>query len=599
MHSSLARELCISYHGASPCRGMKYCWKWNSFFLKKMKRGWTFLCLLMLVLVAEANPVDVKRAKATALKVLGGTDVHSVAMVQTGETRRAADAAEPAYYVFVREEGAGFVIVSGDDALPELVAYSDQTSFPSEGEIHPALSGFLDTYASMVEAVRNGEEVVTMSQRVDAAVPVVEPLCKTQWSQGNPYNALCPLDEGKRSMVGCVALAMAQIMKYHEWPLHGTGKVSYTPSTVKELQVVDFSQSTYQWKVMLNTTAELKADAEAAEAVAKLCYDCGVSSRMEYGAEESGTYDDYAIQSMYENFGYKASTIQILYRDCFATQQEWNAIWKAELDAGRPILYSGLSKSGGHEFIIDGYDSNGFVHVNWGWGGDFDAFYDIAILDATPAMSFTDAQAMIVGIEPDYTGTDRVHAPVIPFMASSFSLSKSVTLNKDRLINVKEIYNRSRSAQTWFFGVGLFDVEGNMLANLTKNETSHSIPSMKGLTQTMVIFNIPSNTPDGEYVLSVIFRPKNSDEWLFPNVVGGAGKNRVYVKVHDGVADVHDGTVPIYNICVDDEDSTTGEVVSHQYYDMMGHPLKNAPKGVVLEVKTFSNGEKRTRKVFF
>lgn len=564
-----------------------------------MKRGWTFLCLLMLVLVAEANPVDVKRAKATALKVLGGTDVHSVAMVQTGETRRAADAAEPAYYVFVREEGAGFVIVSGDDALPELVAYSDQTSFPSEGEIHPALSGFLDTYASMVEAVRNGEEVVTMSQRVDAAVPVVEPLCKTQWSQGNPYNALCPLDEGKRSMVGCVALAMAQIMKYHEWPLHGTGKVSYTPSTVKELQVVDFSQSTYQWKVMLNTTAELKADAEAAEAVAKLCYDCGVSSRMEYGAEESGTYDDYAIQSMYENFGYKASTIQILYRDCFATQQEWNAIWKAELDAGRPILYSGLSKSGGHEFIIDGYDSNGFVHVNWGWGGDFDAFYDIAILDATPAMSFTDAQAMIVGIEPDYTGTDRVHAPVIPFMASSFSLSKSVTLNKDRLINVKEIYNRSRSAQTWFFGVGLFDVEGNMLANLTKNETSHSIPSMKGLTQTMVIFNIPSNTPDGEYVLSVIFRPKNSDEWLFPNVVGGAGKNRVYVKVHDGVADVHDGTVPIYNICVDDEDSTTGEVVSHQYYDMMGRPLKNAPKGVVLEVKTFSNGEKKARKVLF
>ena len=553
----------------------------------------------MLVLVAEANPVDVKRAKATALKVLGGTDVHSVAMVQTGETRRAADAAEPAYYVFVREEGAGFVIVSGDDALPELVAYSDQTSFPSEGEIHPALSGFLDTYASMVEAVRNGEEVVTMSQRVDAAVPVVEPLCKTQWSQGNPYNALCPLDEGKRSMVGCVALAMAQIMKYHEWPLHGTGKVSYTPSTVKELQVVDFSQSTYQWKVMLNTTAELKADAEAAEAVAKLCYDCGVSSRMEYGAEESGTYDDYAIQSMYENFGYKASTIQILYRDCFATQQEWNAIWKAELDAGRPILYSGLSKSGGHEFIIDGYDSNGFVHVNWGWGGDFDAFYDIAILDATPAMSFTDAQAMIVGIEPDYTGTDRVHAPVIPFMASSFSLSKSVTLNKDRLINVKEIYNRSRSAQTWFFGVGLFDVEGNMLANLTKNETSHSIPSMKGLTQTMVIFNIPSNTPDGEYVLSVIFRPKNSDEWLFPNVVGGAGKNRVYVKVHDGVADVHDGTVPIYNICVDDEDSTTGEVVSHQYYDMMGRPLKNAPKGVVLEVKTFSNGEKKARKVLF
>ena len=569
----------------------------NTFISEKMKRGWIFWLALMLGLVADANPVDVRRAKATAQRVLGNA-VNVVAQA-SGDTRRAAKADAPAYYVFTREEGAGFVIVSGEDALPELVAYSDQTSFPVGGEMHPALSAFLDTYASMVDAVRDGEEVVALSRRADTSVPVVEPMCKTQWSQGNPYNALCPLDGDKRSVVGCVALAMAQIMKYHEWPVHGTGKVSYVPSVVKEVQMVDFSQSTYLWDVMLNTTAELKKDAAAAEAVAKLCYDCGVSSRMEYSAGESGTYDDYAIQSMYENFGYKASTIQILYRDCFATQQEWDAVWKAESDAGRPILYSGVSKSGGHEFIIDGYDSNGFVHVNWGWGGEGDAFFDIAVLNAAPTMSFSDSQAMIVGIEPDYLGTDHVHAPVLPFMASKLSITKSMTLDRDRLISVKDIYNRSRSAQTWFFGMGLFDIDGNLLANLTKNEKSQSIPAMRGLTQTAVTFNIPKDTPDGEYVLSLIFRPKNSDEWLFPHVVGGAENNRVYVKVHDGVADVEDATVSIYNICVDDEGADTGNVVSHQYYDMTGRLLKNAPKGYVLDVQTYSNGKKKARKVLF
>lgn len=566
-----------------------------------MKRGWFFLLALMLGCVADANPVDIKRAKATAQKMLGNVvNVCTPVMGQAGATRRVELADAPAYYVFAREEGNGFVIVSGDDELPELVAYSDKTSFSSEGEMPPALSGFLDAYASMVEAVRNGEEVTILPRRAEVAVPVVEPMCKTKWAQGSPYNTLCPLDGSRRSAVGCVALAMAQIMKYHQWPLHGTGKVSYTPSTVKELQVVDFSESTYLWDAMLNTTEELMKDAAAAEAVAKLCYDCGVSSRMDYAAEESGTYDDYAIQSMYENFGYKASTIRIFYRDCFATQQEWDAIWKAELDAGRPVLYSGFDKDdGGHEFIIDGYDSNGFVHVNWGWEGLHDAFYDIAVLNATSKMSFADGQAMIVGIEPDYTGTDCVHARVFPFMASSFSLTKSVTLGRDRLINVKDIYNRSRSAQTWFFGVGLFDIDGNLLANVTKNEKSQTIPSMKGLIQTTVIFKIPSGTPDGEYVLSLIFRPKNSDEWLFPNVVGGAENNRVYVKVHDGVADVYDATVSIYNICVDDEDAGSGKVVSHQYYDMTGRPLENAPKGCVLDVQTFSNGEKKTRKVLF
>lgn len=566
-----------------------------------MKHLVIFLLAFVLGLGGYAAPVDINNAKMTAQSMLGC--VVNVRMSSVNQPRKAhgtKDFDAPAYYVFTREEGNGFVIVSGDDVLPALVAYSYQTSFPADGVMPPALSDYLDAYASLVDAVRGSDAVMASARRTASALPVVEPLCKTKWDQKTPYNMFCPQIGEKRCPVGCVALAMAQIMKYFEWPTQGTGKVTYTPSNVKIPLTVDFSQSAYQWDAMLNTTTELKNNEDAARAVAKLCYDCGVSARMEYDVDASASYDDYAIQSMCENFGYKGSTMRILYRDCFAKQQEWYDILKAELDAGRPVLYGGLgSDVGGHEFVVDGYDSNDFFHVNWGWGGSYDAYFDINVLDATPTMSFSESQSMIVGMEPDYAGTDRVLASVVPYLESSLSIKNSISLGRERLVRVTNIYNRSRSAQTWFFGMGLFDMDGNMVANLTIDEKSQSISSMKGLAATTVSFSIPSDTPNGEYVLSLIFRPKNLDDWLLPNVVGGAQNNRVYVRVHDGVADVYDMAASIYNICINGDNADNAEVVSHQYFDMSGLPCKKGTKGYVLDIQTLSNGEKRVRKVLF
>lgn len=499
-----------------------------------------------------------------------------------------------AYYVFEREGGKGFVMVSGEDALPQIVAYADDVSFSGD-EMHPGLTDFLKAYVALVQDIRDGAEVHSTPRKTEEAVPVVEPLCKTAWNQSAPYNALCPKDGSKTCPVGCVALAMAQIMKYYEWPLKGTGKVMYTPQGLASagLLSVDFSQSTYEWSRMLNTTAELNADPEAAAAVAKLCYDCGVSSRMMYAANGSGTYDDYAIQSMYENFGYKASTIQIVYRDCYATQQEWDDIWKTELDAGRPVLYSGVSNGkDGHEFVIDGYDSNGFVHVNWGWGGTSNGYFDIAVLNATASQRYTEGQGMIVGIMPDPTGLDVTHAPVVPYMDSALSLKGSIALGKDKLVMVQNIYNRSRSGQTWYFGMGLFSLEGELIANLTVNETAQTIAAMTGLGVSSVRLNIPTDTPDGNYIISATFRAKGHDEWMLPNVVGGQANNRVYVEISNGKASF--GEFPNHIIYVEDE-----EVVSHQYFDLSGHRIQQPATGIVIDRQTLSDGKKITRKVHF
>ena len=563
---------------------------------KTMKTLFVVLNLLWAGAVCCAAPVDARLARQVASRVLHGVvTLHADAMAVEAKSRRGYDA--PAYYVFSRENGMGFVVVSGEDVLPSVVAYSDDGIFPRHEEMHPGLVDFLEAYSALVGEVRQGETVVAERRRAEEAVPVVEPLCKTSWNQSAPYNALCPKDGTKTCPVGCVALAMAQIMKHHEWPSTGKGKVMYTPQGLASAGVlsVDFSESHYDWSRMLNTTAELNADPEAAAMVAKLCYDCGVSSRMMYAAAGSGTYDDYAIQSMYENFGYKASSIQIVYRDCYATQEEWDAIWKAELDAGRPVLYSGVSNgTDGHEFVVDGYDSNGYVHVNWGWGGSSDGYFDIAVLNATASQRYSEGQGMIIGIEPDPTGEDVVHAPVVPYMDAAFSLKGSLDLGKDKLAMVQNIYNRSRSGQTWFFGIGLYNLEGKLLKNLTVNEASKTINAMAGVGTSSVRFNIPADTPDGTYVVSAIFRAKGYEEWMLPNVVGGVANNKVYAEIKSGKATFGEIPAYIYNICVAEP-----HVVSHQYYDLSGRPLQNVTKGVVIDLQTLSDGRQRAVKVCF
>ena len=546
--------------------------------------------------VCYAAPVGMEKARKTAQQVLG----HAVTMnvdAHAQETKSRGGVGAPAYYVFSREEGGGFAIISGESTLPAVVAYSDQNEFSTADNMAPALVDFLHAYAALVTDVREGKMVEFAPRRAEA-VPVVEPLCQTQWGQGDPYNALCPMDGNKRSVAGCVAIALAQILKHHEWPKTGTGQVTYASGlTGVGALSVDFSQSTYDWGIMLNTTKELKADMAAAAAVSKICYDCGVATRMEYGASSSGTISDYIIRAMYENFSYKASSIKSLWRDCYATQAEWDALWKAELDAGCPVLYSGRGESGGHQFLLDGYDSNGFVHVNWGWNGSSDGYFDITLLNATASSSFAEMQSMIVGLEPDYTGEDKVPAPVPPYVMGAFSLKGSLNLGKEKMVMLAEVGNLTYSGKTWYFGIGLFDLDGNLLKNLTTQETENTIGSSYIKNSISTRFSIPADTPEGSYIISCIFRQKGYDEWILPDMVGGAVNNQVYTEIKDGVATFGEIPSSIYNICVDENlNGSNVRVVAHEYFDVSGRPVHNVQKGIVIDRQTLSNGLKIVKK---
>lgn len=174
----------------------------------------------------------------------------------------------------------------------------------------------------------------------------VEPLIKTSWHQTSPYNANCP--DG--TLAGCVAIAMAQIMYYHKYPEHGQGKNTYTWN--KKKLTADFESTFYRWE-------EMEDDASAA---AELIYHCGVSVWMDYSTSFSGSSEYYAKSALVDFFGYDEE-IKMVPRNKY-TDEEWAALLREQLDNGQPMIYS----SGGHTFVVDGYNSEGLFHANMGYG---------------------------------------------------------------------------------------------------------------------------------------------------------------------------------------------------------------------------------------
>lgn len=228
----------------------------------------------------------------------------------------------------------------------------------------------------------------------------VEPLLRTTWGQDTPYHSMCPTrtnskGEQQHCRVGCVACAMGQIMYYHQHPKTGKGQKSYTFIVSAS---ADFGSTHYDWENMLeNYTATHSPQQDTA--VATLLYHCGVSVSMIYGLTASYTNTFNTVSNaLKEYFRYDEQSIRYVKRSDFS-KEEWLQMIYENLSEGLPIFYSGSSKSlGGHAFVIDGYDEEGKVHINWGWYGQRNGYYDIDLNEA--GIDFNEQQSMVVGIKP-------------------------------------------------------------------------------------------------------------------------------------------------------------------------------------------------------
>ena len=483
------------------------------------------------------------------------------------------------YYVFQGADGNGFAIIASDNTTPSVIGYSvdgqyDLSDVPSQ------LALALQQYKTTPIPAKLYQRNVS---RVSAAE--VKPLCKTQWGQNAPYNNLVPKINGEACPSGCVATALAQILASHKWPEVGEGNKWYNPGITGYANTYyDFTTHTYQWDAMQNTKKENLDSDEASAAVAQLLFDCGVQTDMSYSLEGSGTNDDLAMKALYTYMGYKASTLDLQRRDCYATQEEWDELVKNELTAGRPVLYGGFNPtSSGHEFIIDGYDTKGMFHVNWGWDGKSDGYFAISQL-----YGFTDSQSMVCGIQPDYERTDKIPQQTRVYLAAAPTVDCTSVALADAFHIINPLfYNYSRTYHKWIGQIALYDTDGNQLQTVStakEANRTYSLGANRGQQNQSWICRIPTTVADGSYVLRTVFQQDGYTDYVLPDMLGGSHLNNIKVTIKNGVAYFDDDTAVKAVI-------TPSAQQNGKSYTVSGQPADDNYHGIVIQ-----NGHKAIRR---
>lgn len=341
-------------------------------------------------------------------------------------------------YLYNVGDDQGFVIVSGEDEGKQLLGISDKGSLPENG-LPPAMRNFMLTYTHYVRAVRAGaapapvksDSVGNVSKFPEAVIP----LTKTEWRNDAPYNSMCPVIDDFQCFAGGEAVAMAQIMRYYQYPEQGRGHVSY--KNLQSLVVVsaDFSHTTYDWANMPATLDEHSSWDEV-DAVSTLIFHCGAAAYTDYENGWSATKGDIR-KALIQNFGYDEN-MQI-YDRTFFSEKEWIDLLKTELAAQRPVYYEGGSgennRSTKWAFACDGYNKNGLFHLNTGQFGT--GYYELGAIYSN-LYTFNERQAMITGIRKP----SEESSPVTLLCASSLNAngSKSVKLG-ERMDLSYELHN--------------------------------------------------------------------------------------------------------------------------------------------------------------
>ena len=309
------------------------------------------------ILLANADPITKAQALSIATKYINNPKLSN----DTPKTRSSQANEQPAYYIFTNPNDKKFVIISGESKLNELVGYGDKmTENPYDQP--PYFKLFLKEYERVVKEVRSKAATTTPQRPIKRKV---EPLLTCKWSQYDPFNKYTPLSNGQHTPTGCVATATAQVMFYNKWPKNRPQ--DYIASTGDDAK----KSATYWWDEMKNTTNEMRTE-HSRQAVGVLMSDIGKAVNMRYYYRGSDSNLQYACNALRDKFDY---TVRYLDKNFLPANDFLNEVMQ-EISDGYPVLVVG----GPHAFVYDGYDEQGLIHTNWGWGGENDGYFDINIV---------------------------------------------------------------------------------------------------------------------------------------------------------------------------------------------------------------------------
>lgn len=429
------------------------------------------------------------------------------------------------YYIFNIGENNGFVIVSGDDRAKDILGYSDSGSFSTDN-MPENFKNWMAFYKSELQALdATPEFVTTETSEVDSIsctleatstatfAPSISPLLGSiKWNQSSPYNILCPQVLTKQAPTGCVATAIAQVLKYYQWPVAGMGSKTYKSESVADSLNVNFFKTTYDWNNMLNTYDGSNSTLVQDTAVATLMYHCGVAVSMNYGESSSSAYRKAIPPALVNYFGYDKN-VQMYRRDYYSESQ-WLKLLKTETNARRPILYGGSSTAGsGHQFICDGYDLNNLFHFNWGWGGYCDGYFELTSLNVkTPGIGggtggYTVGQDIVIGIQKPNTASVKNYQMFL----TQVPVVSTTTQSRASIFNLTfGVANYGGNTFNGYYALGLY--QGDSLVSILKKYSTKilSYYVVRGIQATL---SFPSTVTDGAYQIYGIYKANDQSAW--------------------------------------------------------------------------------------
>lgn len=429
----------------------------------------------------------------------------------------------PCCYVFNVGDDKGYIVAGADDRIPAVLGYSlkgqyDPTDIPLN------MQAWLQSYSDQMAYLNNHPEAAAPRRTVSGKA--ISPLLTCHWDQIAPYNNSCPVDGDERSLTGCVATAMAQVMYFWQYPNYSTTEIPGYTTEKRKIKMPAIAAGTLiDWSNILPEYNGSETEAQQ-QAVANLMLLCGTSVQMNYTSDFSGAWGGYVAQSLLSYFDYDVATVYESHRVYRAA--EWNQKVYDELKAGRPVYYDGSSSGSGHAFVIDGYGGDDYFHVNWGWGGSSDDYFLLSILDphnntgsgaTSSADGYSFDQGAVFGAQPK-TGVQPTITPILSTNAAVALDGTQFTrnsVNEDFTFRVGFThYNDMNSEYTFDWGVAYYD----------PNTLSWYVP--KGYYSTLApeygffdpskapfTFSLGKGVTNGTYIIKPVSRERGSTTWLF------------------------------------------------------------------------------------
>jgi len=507
--------------------------------LTSMKKTLLLIVGLLLTSTLMAGPVGKEEAKEKALAFLkeevGTKSARAPRHVQDVVLAQSNDA----YYVFNVKNDVGFVIVSGSDLTPSIIGYADEGSFDANNipsNMKAWLQGYADQIAYLEKSGNSASSAEAMGQRRTSSVKVsIAPMLPTAWNQDAPYNYLCPdfFTYGK-SVTGCVATALAQVLYYHyqsEGLPTGTKKEipAYECATswggLGKVSVAACPASTFDWANMqaTYTGSEETTDVKAL-AVAKLMQYCGAAVNMDYSNSANGgsaaSLGDIP-QALNDYFGFDKN---VLYRDrLHYTTIEWEELIYQELVAGRPVLYGGQSSGGGHAFVCDGYDADGYFHINWGWGGLGNSYFLLSVLNpnekgvggGSTRDGYSMSQNVVLGIQEPTGKTIEDGTLALSVLNLAYTGSAEVSKSSTFQVSYTYSYRNDLSYKyDFYYGLGIYDDSDNLVsAQGFSGSTDDWRPGVTVSGSATMYLSTEGLTVGETYKIKPVCRLKGSETW--------------------------------------------------------------------------------------